>query len=272
MPRRLTTSSLRTRPPPAATAPMPNSGCPGAPSLRETNTSSGARREREISYPTGTPPLGKANTTGRSLWKRANFPASRRPASLRSSNGGKPKILMASAEAPPVRCQGPATLLDLPYPARILPVRGLLPHPSHGRGDARGECFEVVTTLEDERGGRGPELAAEGRDAGGEASEGVATQRHAPEQVVRMGVETGGDQDHPRPELPQHRQENAGESRRIEVFPRPCWQRHVHRETKPLPFSHLSGSTGSRVEGTLVHREVEDIGVGVENVLGAVAV
>src|SRR5215218_6640262 len=139
MPRRLTTSWLRTRTPPAATAPIPNSGWSGAPSLRETNTSSGAPREREISYPTGTPPLGKAKTTGRSSVKRESFPASRRPASLRSSNGGKPKILMASAGAPPVRRQGLAALLHLPLPARILPAKGFLPTPLHGRGDALGE-------------------------------------------------------------------------------------------------------------------------------------
>src|SRR5215210_1699643 len=174
MSRRLTTSSFRTRTPPAATAPIPNSGWSGAPSLRETKTSSGARRVREISYATGTPPLGRAKITGCSLWKRDSFPASRRPASLRSSKGGKPKILMASAEAPPERCQCPAALVDLPYPARILPAGGPLPDPLHGRGDALGEGVEVVTSLEDERGARGPELAAEGRDLGGEASESLA--------------------------------------------------------------------------------------------------
>src|SRR5215211_831344 len=153
MPRRLTTSSLRTRTPPAATAPMPNSGWPGAPSLRETNTSSGASREREISYPTGTPPLGRAKTTGRSSVKRDSFSASRRPASLRSSNGTKSKILIASAEASPERCQGLAALLDLPHPARVLPVGGFLSDPLHGRGDALGEGAEVVPSLEYERRG-----------------------------------------------------------------------------------------------------------------------
>src|SRR5215204_1470367 len=138
MPRRLTTSSLRTRTPPTATAPMPNSGCPGAPSLRETNTSSGAPREREISYPTDTPPLGRAKTTGRSSLKRDSFPASWRPASLRSSNGGKPKILTVSAEAPPERRQGLAALLNVPQPASILPVGSCFLDPLHGRGDALG--------------------------------------------------------------------------------------------------------------------------------------
>src|SRR5215210_1345163 len=198
MPRRLTTSSFSTRTPPAATAPIPNSGWSGAPSLRETQTSSGARRVREISYPTGTPPLGRAKITGRSFWKRDSFPASRRPASLRSSNGGESKILMASAEAPPERCQSLAALLDLPHPARILPAGNPLTHPFHGRGDARSEGVEVVTPLEDKGGGRGPELVGEGRDRGGEASEGVAPGGHAPEQVGRVRVETGGDQDHPR--------------------------------------------------------------------------
>src|ERR671912_935340 len=138
MPRRLTTSWLRTRTPPAATAPIPNSGCPGAPSLRETHTSSGAPRAREISYPTGTPPLGRANTTGRSSLKRDSFPASRRPASLRSSKGGKPKTLITLAKAPPERRQGLAALVDVPHPVRILPVRRSLPYPLHGDGDALG--------------------------------------------------------------------------------------------------------------------------------------
>src|ERR671920_136196 len=161
MPRRLTTSSLRTRAPPAATAPMPNSGCPGAPSLRETSTSSGASRAREISYPTGTPPLGRAKTTGRSSSKRDSFPASWRPASLRSSNGGKPKNLMASAEAPPERCQDLAALLDVPHPVRVIPVRRPLPDPLHGCGDALGQGVEVVASLQDERWGRCPDLAGE---------------------------------------------------------------------------------------------------------------
>src|SRR5215210_154012 len=272
MPRRLTTSRLSTRTPPAATAPMPNSGWPGAPSLRETNTSSGALRDCEISYPTGTPPLGRAKTTGCSSLKRASFSASRRPASLRSSNGGELKILMTSAEAPPVRCQGLAALLHLPHPARILPARGFLPNPLHGRGYALGEGFEVVASLEDERRGRGPDLAGEVREQGGEASESVASQRHTPEQVVHMGVETGGDQDHLGPELAQHGQEDPGESRRIEVFPRARMQRHVRRETQPLSFPHLAGLAGPRVEGTLMRREVEHPTVAVEDVLGAVAV
>src|SRR5688572_22487748 len=149
------------RTPPAATAPMPNSGCPGAPSLREMNTSSGAPRAREISYPTGTPPLGRAKTTGRSPSKRDSFAASRRPASLRSLNGGKPNILIVSAEAPPERREGLATLLDVPHPTRILPVRGSLPNPLHGVGDALGQGVEIVASLEDESRGRGADLAGE---------------------------------------------------------------------------------------------------------------
>src|SRR5918998_4013488 len=107
------------------------------------NTSSGAPREREISYPTGTPPLGRAKTTGRSSLKRTSFPASWRPASLRSSNGGKPKILMVSTQTPPERRQGLAALLNGPHPARILPVGGFLPDALHGRGHALGEGVEV---------------------------------------------------------------------------------------------------------------------------------
>ena len=100
MPRRLMTSAFKMRTPPAATAPMPNSGWPGAPSLRETNTSSGAPREREISYPTGTPPRGNPKTTHRPPRKRDSFAASFRPASLRSSNGGERKILTADQPTP----------------------------------------------------------------------------------------------------------------------------------------------------------------------------
>src|ERR687893_306799 len=115
------------------------------------NTSSGASREREISYPTGTPPLGRAKTTGRSSLKRTSFPASWRPASLRSSNGGKPKILMASAQTPPERLQGLAGLLDVPPPASILPVGGSPIDPLHRRGDALGQGVEVVASFQDER-------------------------------------------------------------------------------------------------------------------------
>src|SRR5215216_1146751 len=272
MPRRLTTSSLRTRTSPAATAPMPNSGWSGAPSLRETNTSSGASRAREISYPTGTPPLGRAKTTGRSSLKWDSFSASRRPASLRSSNGGEPKNLTVSAEAPPERRQGFAALLNALHPARILPVRSSLPNPLHGGGDALGEGVEVVASLQYERRGRGPDLAGEGRDHGGEASESVAPQRHAPKQVVYVGVETGRDQDRLGPELSQHGQENPGENRRIEVFPRTSRQRYVSREAQPFPFPHLAGPARPRVEGTLMYREVKDAGVTVEDILGAVAV
>ena len=86
------------------------------------NTSSGASREREISYPTGTPLLGgrrpRAARPG-----SGTASASRRPASLRSSNGGKLKILIISVEAPPERREGLAALLDVPHPTRILPVR-----------------------------------------------------------------------------------------------------------------------------------------------------
>src|SRR5918998_456045 len=159
MPRRLTTSSLRTRTPPAATAPMPNSGCPGAPSLRETSTSSGAPRAREISYPTGTPPRGSAKTTVGPSPYRASFPASLRPASLRSLNGGPPKIFMGLPQGLPERRQGRAALLDRPEPTRVLPPRGFLPDPPHGRRDALRERLQVVAAFQDERQRRRPQLA-----------------------------------------------------------------------------------------------------------------
>src|SRR5919107_3081960 len=66
---------------------MPSSGRPGAPSLRAIKTSSGAPKEREISYPTGTPPRGRARTIGFSPRYRPSRSASRWPASRRSLKG-----------------------------------------------------------------------------------------------------------------------------------------------------------------------------------------
>src|SRR5256885_1094072 len=70
--------------PPSATAPIPNSGWVGAPTLRATNTSSGASRARATSKATGTPPRGSANTSGDSNSCPPTTEASRRPASIRS--------------------------------------------------------------------------------------------------------------------------------------------------------------------------------------------
>src|SRR4051794_16728325 len=70
---------------PSATAPMPNSSCPGAPILRATNTSSGAPSAEAICAATGTPPRGSASTTtGGGSCARTKRRASSRPAWLRS--------------------------------------------------------------------------------------------------------------------------------------------------------------------------------------------
>src|SRR5215217_5194815 len=208
MPSRSTTFPLRTRTPPGATAPMPNSGCPGAPSLRETKTSSGAPREREISYPTGTPPRGNPKTTHLPPRKRDSFAASFCPASLRSSNGGERKILTAvSADTPPERGEDLSALLDLPNPTRVLPIGRLILDPLNAGGHALGKGLQVVASFEYESRRRGTDLKGELRDQRGEAPESAAGERHAPEQIVRMGIESRGDEDQTRPELPEHGRE-----------------------------------------------------------------
>jgi sn-glycerol 3-phosphate transport system substrate-binding protein len=70
-----------------ANAPMPYSSCPGAPILRTIKRSSGACSALATSKPTGTPPRGKARTTGSlsssALTASASFlPASSRLAKL----------------------------------------------------------------------------------------------------------------------------------------------------------------------------------------------
>src|SRR5580765_3812755 len=85
MPRSCMRSSLSTSTPPSAMAPMASSGCPGTPSLRTRNTSRGTWSSRATSYPTGTPPRGRARTTTseRPPYAISGF-ASCRPASARS--------------------------------------------------------------------------------------------------------------------------------------------------------------------------------------------
>jgi len=82
-----TRSSSSTRVPSAATAPMPSSSCPGAPSLRATKTSSGAPSSAAIGAAIATPPRGIASTVTGSLVssgiassssRARNFPASAR--------------------------------------------------------------------------------------------------------------------------------------------------------------------------------------------------
>src|SRR5262245_23472279 len=69
-----------------ATAPTASSGCCGAPILRANARSRGAESARATSAPTGTPPRGKANTTGQSSFRTCSCAASSRPASARSAN------------------------------------------------------------------------------------------------------------------------------------------------------------------------------------------
>src|SRR5690349_6575682 len=85
----LTTSSLTTTTSPLAIAPIASSSRPGTPSLRTTNTSSGADNAFATSHATGTPPRGNASTTrSRRNANDARRSASARPAALRSANSG----------------------------------------------------------------------------------------------------------------------------------------------------------------------------------------
>ena len=83
------TSSLRTimGEPPSTIAPIANSGSNGTPILRTKIKSSGASSAEATSAATGTPPRGKARTTG--SWPRypASAAANFRPASARFLNG-----------------------------------------------------------------------------------------------------------------------------------------------------------------------------------------
>src|SRR5215211_5295867 len=119
IPNSRTASSFRTRTPPWATAPIPNSSRPGAPSLRAIKTSRGAPKEREISYATGTPPRGRARTTGSSSRYPDSLSASLRPASSLSLNKRPPSITN-SMPSTLDHDQGPeaGNLLAYPRPVR----------------------------------------------------------------------------------------------------------------------------------------------------------
>src|SRR5713226_5759961 len=81
--------------PPLAIAPIASSSWSGTPSLRTRNTSSGACSACATSYPTGTPPRGRARTTTSSrsrYWSRRparTRPASRRSLKTRCESGGE---------------------------------------------------------------------------------------------------------------------------------------------------------------------------------------
>src|SRR5665647_1969831 len=81
-----TSVSSSTRVPSAAIAPIPSSSCPGAPSLRATNTSSGAPRARAIGAATGTPPRGIASTVTGSLASAGTASSSSRARSRPASD------------------------------------------------------------------------------------------------------------------------------------------------------------------------------------------
>src|SRR5215210_995545 len=185
---------------------------------------------------------------------------------------GGPAASILSEALPEGRQDLPGRL-DGPYVTRILRsvILRLLDSP-HGRGDARREGVEVVAALQDERRGRRPHLAGQGGEPGGEAPEGRGLQRHASQRVVPVGVVTGGDQDQGRTELAHYGEEDPGERRRVSFFPRTRGEGHVHGEAPSPALPHLVGPAGPGIEGALVGREVEDLPVVVEDVLGTVAV
>src|SRR5581483_11589113 len=94
-----TTSSLRTRAPPLAIAPIASSSWPGRPSLRTRNTSSGAPRARATSAATGTPPRGRPRTITSSRPAYSDsLEASARPAARRfakRAGGSAPTLTSA---------------------------------------------------------------------------------------------------------------------------------------------------------------------------------
>src|SRR3712207_350371 len=115
----------------------------------------------------------------------------------------------ALPETLPEGGEGRAALVRGPHTARVRPSGRVFVRPAHGRGEAAGEGVEVVAALEDEGGWGGPDLAARGAEEGGEPGERVGLEPHAPERVRRVGVVAGGDDQDPRPVLPQHGNEHA---------------------------------------------------------------
>ena len=100
-----TTSRFTRSIPPDASAPIASSSCPGTPSFLTTKTSSGACSAFATSYPTGTPPRGKARTTTSSRFRNSpSLEASKRPASKRSANS---MALLLRRLAPPSFCRSP---------------------------------------------------------------------------------------------------------------------------------------------------------------------
>src|SRR5829696_8374509 len=159
-----------------------------------------------------------------------------------------------SAHTPPERGEDLTALLDLPHPTLVLPIGRLIMDPLNAGGHALGKGPQVVAPFEYEGRRRGTNFTGELRDQRGEAPESAAGERHTPEQIVRMGIEARGDQDHTGPELPEHGREDPGEDRRVNVLPGARGQRYVERKTPSLPIPHLARFARARVKRTLVHR------------------
>ncbi|MFO0570233.1 MAG: hypothetical protein U0263_31615 [Polyangiaceae bacterium] len=87
-----------------------------------------------------------------------------------------------------------------------------------------------------------------------------------------MGVEARADERQIRVELLQDGAEDAVEGREVDALVRAMGQGHVHVEARAFAGSDLVGSPRSRIERILVEGDVEDAGIGEEDLLRSVAV
>jgi len=85
-------------------------------------------------------------------------------------------------------------------------------------------------------------------------------------------VEAGADDDELRPVLLERRQDDPLERSAIQAVAAAGGERHVDGVSLAIALAALRGVAGPRIERELVGRHVEDVGVGVEHLLGAVAV
>ena len=96
--------------------------------------------------------------------------------------------------------------------------------------------------------------------------------RMPPSGSSLVGVEAGGHDHEIRLELAEHRDHHAGEHRLIVLVDGADLDRQVDREPSPRVAADLFSGAGARVIRILVHRHVEHVRIGLEDVLRAVAV
>ncbi len=154
---------------------------------------------------------------------------------------------------------------------RVRARRGPVHEHGHDRRHRQAERVQVVAALEHDADGRA--------DAVGRSPQGC---RHAREprlghaagrqRVVAVGVEPGRDQHElrlPRPDQPAG---HVLDQRPVRRVPAAAGHRQVDGEALAGARSHVRGRAGPRVHRVLVDRDEQDVGVGVEDVVGPVAV